>query len=336
MRKKIIILVGIAVFLSGGFFYFKNQIYYSHGSQKQIVIFEIKKGEGSRQIATNLVERNIVSNKLYLYYYIYFKNLADKIMPGTYMLSGNLSIPEIVHLITNAQAQALKVTFPEGLTARDMAEILKKNNFAGDEFLRLAQDIPESFRTRYAFLGDARVKSLEGYLFPDTYFLKKELSAENILKKMLDNFENRMDDALLGEIKKQKKELADVIILASIVEKEVPTATDMRIVAGIFENRLEIGMALQSDATLSYVLNDKTASHSYAQTKIVSPYNTYLNRGLTPGPISNPGMQSILAVVYPEQSDYTYFLTTIEGAEKKIYYAKTYAEHLVNKRKAGL
>ncbi len=335
-KKTIFSLVVILAILVGGFFYFRTQVYFSHGSEKAIIIFEVKKGEGNAVIAENLEGKKIIANKFYFYYYVRTNNLLNKIMPGTYMLSGNLSIPEIVHVITNPEAQALKITFPEGLTAKDMAEILQKNGFDSTAFLQLVENIPDSFRKRYAFLASPAVSSLEGYLFPDTYFFKKDLTTEAVAKKMLDNFENKIDETLLAELKKQNKKLSDIIILASIVEKEVPMATDMKIVAGIFENRLEAGMPLQSDATLSYILSDTIDSHTVEQTKIVSPYNTYTNKGLTPGPIANPGMQAISAVAYPQKTDYTFFLTAGTGAEKKTYYAKTYEEHLANKRKAGL
>ena len=326
----------LLILLLGGLFYFRNQVYYSHGAEKQVVIFEVKKGDGNGLIAANLENRKLISSKLYFYYYIYTNHFLNKIMPGSYMLSGNLTIPEIVHAITNPEAQAVKITFPEGLTAQNMATLLDKNGFDGDGFLQLANNVPESFRKQYAFLADTKATSLEGYLFPDTYFFKKELTAESIARKMLDNFENRMDDSILTEIKNQNKSLNDVMILASIVEKEVPTVADMKIVAGIFENRLSINMPLQSDATLSYILNDTVDSHTIDQTKMISPYNTYNNKGLPPGPIANPGMQAILAVVYPQKSDYSYFLTAGTGADKKTYYAKTYEEHLTNKHKAGL
>ena len=336
MNKKIFLGLCIVFIFVGGFFYFRHLVYFSRGSEKAITIFEVKKGEGNAVIAGNLENKKIIANKFYFYYYVRTNNLLNKIMPGTYMLSGNLSIPEIVHVITNPEAQAVKVTFPEGLTAKDMAEILQKNGFDGEAFLQLAENMPDSFRKRYAFLASPAVSSLEGYLFPDTYFFKKDLTVEQIAKKMLDNFENKIDEALMAELKRQNKSLADAIILASIVEKEVPMVTDMKIVAGIFENRLAIEMPLQSDATLSYILEDTVDSHTIEQTKIVSPYNTYSNKGLTPGPIANPGMQAIAAVIYPQKTAYNFFLTAKVGSENKTYYAKTFEEHVANKRKAGL
>ncbi len=336
MHKNIfLILFIIFLILLGGLFYFRNNVYYSRGAENRVIIFEIKKGEGTEKIASSLAEKNIISGKIYFYYYLYTSRLLNKIMPGSYMLNGNLNIPEIAHIITNSEAQAVKITFPEGLMGRDMAEILKKNNFDGEEFLRLANDIPENLRTRYGFLNNAEIASLEGYLFPDTYFFKKEITAEDILKKMLDNFENRIDAQILSDIEKQNKKLSDIIILASIVEKEVPTQADMKIVAGIFKNRLAIDMPLQSDATLSYILDDKIDSHTIEQTKIISPYNTYINKGLPPGPIANPGMNAILAAVYPQETDYLYFLTAKTGGENKTYYARTFEEHIANKGKAG-
>lgn len=336
MRKKIIFGLCLILLLLGGFFYFRYQVYHSHGEKNQVIIFEVKKGEGNEIIASNLENKKIISSKFYLYYYIYSNQLLSKIMPGAYMLSGNLTIPEVVHVITNPEAQAVKITFPEGLTVKDMAALLKKNGFDDAGFRDLSSSIPESLQKRYAFLSDQKITSLEGYLFPDTYFFKKDLTAENIAKKMLDNFENKLDEKILSEIKNQNKKLVDIINLASIVEKEVPTEADMKIVAGIFENRLSIDMALQSDATLSYLLDDTVDSHTIEETNIVSPYNTYKNKGLPPGPIANPGMQAILAVIYPQKTDYTFFLTAGKGAEKKVYYAKTYEEHLANKRKVGL
>lgn len=336
MNKKIFFILFFIFILLGGLFYFRHQIYYSRGAENRVIIFEIKKGEGTEKIASDLAKKNLISSKIYFYYYLYSGHLFNKIMPGSYMLSGNLSIPEITRVITNPEDQAVKITFPEGLTNRDMAEILKKNGFDGENFLRLADNIPESFRNSYAFLSDVKNKSLEGYLFPDTYFFKKEIIAESILKKMLDNFEEKMSGQILGEIKNKNKKLEDIIILASIVEKEVSISADMKIVAGIFENRLAIDMPLQSDASLSYILNDKIDSHTIEQTKIISPYNTYINKGLPPGSIVNPGMNAILAALYPQKTDYLYFLTAKIGSEQKIYYAKTFEEHIANKKKAGL
>lgn len=336
MYKKIVLISALIFILFGSFFYFYQKIYFSHGEEKAVILFEIKKGEGNSQIATDLVQKKIISGKLYFYYYLYASHLTNKIMPGIYMLSGNLTIGEIVQVITNPEAQTVKITFPEGLTSKEMADILKRNNFDGVGFLQIVNNIPDNFRTRYAFLANPEVKNLEGYLFPDTYFFKKEATAENIVKKMLDDFESRLNEQILIDVKKQNKTLRDIITMASIIEREVPDANDMKIVAGVFWNRIAGGMPLQSDATLSFILDDKTDSHSVEQTKINSPYNTYINKGLPPGPIDNPGMNAILATVYSQKTDYAYFLTSGTGANKKVYYAKTFQEHLDNKKKAGL
>ncbi len=338
MKKKIffgLVLVFLLTVL-GGFFYFYNQVYFGHGSEKAVVIFEIKKGEGNNEIISSLAQKKIISGKIEIYYYLYINHLSKQIMPGVYMLSGNLTIPEVAHIITNPEAQAVKITFPEGTTSRDMATILKKNNFDGDGFLEIVKNIPANYRTRYAFLADQKIDSLEGYLFPDTYFFKKDATAEAIIKKMLDNFEGRMTAQILSDIKDQNKSVKDIVIMSSIIEKEVQAASDMKIVASIFWNRILIGMPLQSDATLSFALNDKNDSHSIEQTKLDSPYNSYANKGLPPGPISNPGMNAILAAVYPQKTNYAYFLTAGTGVNKKVYYAKTYEEHLANKKMAGI
>ena len=210
LRKIMWSFFVLVLLLLGGFFYFHHQAYYSHGAEDQPVTFEIKKGDGNAVIAANLEDKKIISNKFYFYYYIRTSNLLNKIMPGTYVLSGNLSIPEIARIITNPEAQDVKITFPEGLTVKDMAELLKKNNFDGDGFLRLADNIPEDLRTQYTFLSDRNMASLEGYLFPDTYFFKKDLAAEDIARKMLDNFRKKLDAQLMAEIMNQNKKLNDV------------------------------------------------------------------------------------------------------------------------------
>ncbi|KKQ14969.1 MAG: hypothetical protein US25_C0015G0002 [Candidatus Moranbacteria bacterium GW2011_GWE1_36_7] len=143
-----------------------------------------------------------------------------------------------------------------------------------------------------------------------------------------------MTDALLDEISKQKKTLYDVITMASIIEGEVQTDEDRKIVSGLFWNRLKIGQAFGSDATLEYVLGGNKRQHSLAETKTDSPYNTYLYKGLPPGPVSNPGISAIRAAIYPIETEYNYFLS--DPKTGKTIFSKTFEEHVVNKGKYGL
>jgi UPF0755 protein len=212
---------------------------------------------------------------------------------------------------------------------------------AAGEFKALAEKSPESGVENSGSLAQSfdflRVlpdnATLEGYLFPDTYRIFKDAAAEDIVVKMLANFDKKLAPETRAEISRQGKTLPEIITMASLIEKEVRGADDMKIVSGIFWNRIKNGQALQSCATLAYVLGVNKAQYSEADTKVDSPYNTYQNRGLPPGPIANPGLNAIIAAVYPVQTDYNFFLTAEVNGASKVIYSRTYDEHLRNKGK---
>jgi UPF0755 protein len=331
-NKVIIIALSLTVILAG-LFYFRNKVYYSHGNYSGKKMFEIEKGEGNAQIASRLEEENLVSGNIYFYYYIRSHGVLNRIMPGEYELSGQMTIPEIVHIITNSEKKFIKITFPEGFTAEQMSERLNNNNLSGEKFLEIVKN-PGDFKKRYGYFQNAA--TLEGYLFPDTYFFKPDITAENIVGRMLDTFDEKLDSDLRQTISGQERSIKEIVTMASIIEKEVQTPEDMKIVSGIFWNRIKIGQRLQSDAPLSYILNDKEDSHNAKDLNFDSPYNTYRYAGLPPAPIGNPGLNAINASVYPTVSNYNYFLTaTVDGA-KKVIYSKTFEEHVANKNKYGL
>jgi UPF0755 protein len=333
--KKTVAVSLFFLLLLGGLFYFRYRVYYSHGNYSGKKMFEIKKGEGNREIASQLEEKGLIADEIYFYYYIYLHKLTSRIFPGEYQLSGSMSIGEIVNVITNPEEKFIKITFPEGFTVQQMTERLNASELPGDEFLKLANN-PEKFKKRYGYLGGAEIKTLEGYLFPDTYFFKKDVSAEDIIGRMLNTFDSKLNEPIRKGISDKNKTIGNIVIMASIVEKEVQTFEDMKIVAGIFWNRIKIGQRLQSDAPLSYILNDKEDSHNAKDLNFDSPYNTYRYAGFPPTPISNPGLNAINAAIYPVATDYNYFLTATADGVKKVFYSKTYAEHLMNKRKLGL
>lgn len=189
---------------------------------------------------------------------------------------------------------------------------------------------------RFTFLKDKPdCASLEGYLFPDTYRLFASSSAEEAVEKMLQNFDNKLTPELRAEIKAQGKTIFSVLTMASIIEKEAPINynekdnDEARIISGIFWHRLKIGQRLESDATLSYLLKDNQPQHSGQELEVDSPYNTYRYKNLPPGPICNPGLVAIKAAIYPISTNYNYFLTTLTTG--KVFYARTYEEHLNNK-----
>ncbi len=334
--KKSLIIFFLAILLAvSSVFYFRNQVYYSQGANQNQKMFEIKKGEGNAEIASRLQSEGFISGKYYFYYYVRTHKLINKIMPGEYQLSGHLTIPEIATTITNAQEQFVKVTFPEGFTAEQMSARLSSGGLPGEEFLKIVKN-PGDLKKRYSYLTPMGVKTLEGYLFPDTYFFKKDASAADIIGRLLDTFDQKFDATMRTNAANQKRSISDIVIMASILQKEVMTITDMKIAADVFWKRVDAGAKLQSDATLSYILNDKIDQHSANDLATDSLYNSYLYPGLPPGPINSPGLEALIAAISPTASDYNYFLTATVNGEKKVFFSATYEEHLAAKQKYGL
>lgn len=333
--KAIFLILIILASSAGYFFYFRYNVYYSLGTEKNEKIFKIEKGEGNGIVSDRLEKEGLISGNIYFYYYMRNKGLLNKILPGEYELSGRMTIPEIASMITKEKDESVKITFPEGWDSKKMAERLSANGFDGDKFLSLAEDPPAEITEKYSFFSLLpEGTSLEGYLFPDTYFFSRKLTPEEIVKKILANFDERLDSELRGSIREQGRSLEDIITMASIIEKEVRSDEDRKIVSGLFWDRVKIGQPLQSCATISYVLGVNKKQYTFEDTRIGSPYNTYMNKGLPPGPIANPGLSSIRASIYPKESDYNYFLSDPETG--KTVFSRTIEEHNANKDKFGL
>ena len=206
---------------------------------------------------------------------------------------------------------------------------LQEQIYQKEEFLKA---VNKDFSQEFNFLKDKpKDLGLEGYLFPDTYEIVKGENAEEFIKIMLQNFDKKLTDDLEQEIKNKNKSIFEIITMASLLEKEVKTHEDKRIVAGIFWKRIETRIPLQSCATIAYIKGENQWQYSYEDTRIKSPYNTYLNLGLPLGPISNPGIDSIEAAIYPKETEYNYFLTNPKTG--KTIFSKTYKEHNINKEK---
>lgn len=243
--------------------------------------------------------------------------------------------------LASLQREELSLRIIEGKTVDEIIDVLVAKHGLAKEDLQKSigasvDRLPmhPKWRERYPFLKSLPAKrSLEGYLFPDTYRVYRDQLPDALFAKQLDEFESFYKDIQPGPQSEPLKTLDDVIILASIVEAEVTANSDRAIVAGIFLNRLRIGMALQTDASLSYLHGSNRAQATAEDLASTSPYNTYKYRGLPPGPIGNPGKASIDAVLNPTKTPYFYFLTDKKG---KVYYAKTLEEHAANRAKAGI
>ena len=336
MKRLFLAAILLLFFLGMAFFYFDRQARFSHGTGDIAQNFEIKSGEGVQDIAQSLENSQLIKSKYYFYYYIWKTNSKGKIQAGKYELKGSMTIPEIVQILSIGEvvSNEVKTTFPEGLNVKDMGEILKNKGFDGDRFMDIAKS-GAGAKADYEFLkskpGEA---SLEGFLFPDTYIFWKDATAVSIINRMLLNFDEKLTPEIRNEIEKSGHSVYEIVTMASILEKEVKTPEDMKIASGIFWDRIQAGMPLQSCATIAYVLGKEKKQYSFDDTRTPSPYNTYLNKYLPPGPIDNPGMNALRAAIYPSKTDYIYFLTDPETG--KTIFSKTIEEHAANKTKYGL
>lgn len=319
-----------------GFRHIRSAAEEAGGKERGVVTFVFSPGTGAFALAAALQDAGIVRSEYAFLYRLFEDRSWKKLQAGEYRLSGTMTIPEIVGKLASGETvqKGIKVTFPEGFTALDMAGRLSLNGLPGGEFLKLVEAPPAALRTQFSFLSKLPEKAtLEGVLFPDTYFFSEDLGAGAILSKMLENFgeQEKKIEPLVGA---PDSEWYRTIILASMLEAEVKSEEDRRMVADLFLRRLDIGMPLQSDATVKYVLAEKKIQHSLDDIAIDSPYNTYKHTGLPPGPIGNPGLSSLRAAVSPQPNSYVYFLNNPETG--KTVFSVTFEEHVARKLENGL
>lgn len=297
------------------------------------ITFEIKKGQGVEEIGKGLEENNLINGNIYFKAYLWQNDAGSKLKAGTYKLSPSMTMAEMVELFTGGEvgmkSNETKVTLIEGSSNAEIFEQLKESGaVTGEEDFSSLQPTDLS---QFAFLDSKPINAdLQGYLFPDTYNFFKNSSIKEVTTKILDNFDKKFTQEMRDEIAEQNKTVYDVLILASIVEKEAANKTEMPIISSVFYNRLKIGQPLQSDATVNYITKAGRAMPTNEDLEVDSPYNTYKYAGLPPTPICNPSIEAISAAIYPSDTDYFYFLTT-QDEQRKTYFSKTYEEHLQNK-----
>jgi len=298
--------------------------------------FTVNKGETINQVAADLKKQALIKSAWLFRYFIYLKQA--NIIAGQYLLNPAMTTARITEILTSGQALSdeKSITIIEGWRLDDINSYLKNNDIlTDDKFKELTEAKLGYWRFSFAkpgFLSDAPDSAdLEGYLFPDTYRIFAGATGDEIIARLLDNFNKKLSAVMRQEIEKNNRSIFETVVMASIIEKEARTPTDMKIVAGIFWDRIKNKIPLQSDATLSYILDDNQPSHSLVETKIDSPYNTYKYLGLPPGPICNPGLNAIMATIYPQYTDYNYFLTRSDNGQT--VFSKTLEEHNLNKVK---
>lgn len=277
-------------------------------------IVRIVPGASVPEIAKELEDAHIIKHPTLLRAVLRIAGASNSVQTGVYKFDTPQNLYVVAHRLVTGDygLPPVRITFVEGVTVREMAQ-------------QAAHAFPDI--SAEDFLSAA--KSQEGYLFPDTYFFQSGADAASILAALRANFDTKI--ALLSsEIKASGRSLSDTIILASLVEKEARTSVNRHIVAGILLNRLERKMPLQVDAVFGYIFGRDTYSPSFSDLKVDSPYNLYTHTGLPPGPIDNPGLDAIEAVIHPTKTNYLYYLT---GRDDQMHYATTYAAHQANQKK---
>ncbi len=338
MLKKhlyIFLLLVVSVLLAVVIWYLVALRYHSRNVAAEA--FSIKAGDSTISILERLEKKNLILSDVALKVYLY-RHPELKLQAGEYSIEPHQTARQLLAQLAKGQtvSREISILFREGLTLKEIQAQLTAAGYLTDgSFEKLGQikitDLPARLTIPSFIKLLPAEATLEGYLFPDTYRVFKDFTAEDLMAKMLDNFDKKVSADMRTAISQSGRSFHDTVILASILQKEVRTEQEMRLASGVFQNRLKAGQALQSCATLAYILGVNKPQYSYEDTQIDSPYNTYQHIGLTPGPVSNPGLTAIDAAIRPTNSDYNYFLARPDTGET--VFSKTLEEHNTAKAK---
>ena len=289
------------------------------------IVFRVENGASAGEIASMLFEKGLIRNPSLFRVLLRLSGADRKLKAGTYSIEAGSSMLDIIILLSEGKVLQIQVTIPEGFTARAIGLILEKAGICSQSsFLAAATD--PALAERAGLPG----YDFEGFLFPDTYMFPAAASAETIVIAMAANFFEKLENIAPGSAQ-DKMRLRNDVILASIVEREYGVPQEAGLMASVFQNRIAIGMALQSCATVVYIITEKQGKPHprvvyYSDLAIKDPYNTYIHRGLPPGPISNPGETALRAVFNSPKSDYLYF-RLIDSSSRQHRFSRTFEEH---------
>lgn len=328
-----IIIIGfVIVFL--GKDYYKKSLKAINSSSPIDVEISIPASSSSMEIGEILHENGLIKQPWIFIYEIKTKGVSSKLKAGDYNLSTGMDLETIIDSLTKGgkNHNTIRFTIPEGYEIRQMAGKLSEESIVNkDRFLELVND-KSHFEDNYPFLKELnKGQNLEGFLFPSTYEIFTGSSEEEIISKMLTEFEKVYEKEIKPNMKEKGLTLNEVITLASIVEREGKVDKERPIMSAVFYNRIEQGMRLQSCATVQYILGERKEKLSNEDTSTPSLYNTYIHEGLPPAPIASPGKVSLIAAVNPADVDYLFFVLT--GSDGTHTFTKTYKEHLNAKPK---
>ncbi len=320
-----LLLLGVMVTVIGSFAWGGSTI----RKTGELVVAE---GDGAITVWRKAVAAEFTARTLPWRYYAWRRSAAAAIKAGVYHLEAGEPVDTVIARLVAGDVipDELSLTFPEGFTLKQMAARTAAKGIGSEkDFISAA--VTDQFIKRHTFLGALPIaRNLEGYLFPDTYRVFDDDSPRDVIARMLANFDRKFTDDLRQEAHAAGRSLDDIVIMASIIEREVLTDEDMATVSGILWKRFDEGAGLDADATIRYALEKWDGALTVQDLAVDSPYNTRRYRGLPPAPISNPGLRALVAAVRPQESEYYYYLS---GTDGKTYFARTHEEHNVNKAK---
>lgn len=288
----------------------------------------VNNGDTLYGVFEKLKEEDVMPNVFFAKIYLKLNNVSSKIMVGDYSINTNVTLKELINILQSGIGTTQKVTFPEGYTIEEIAQTLQEEGIVS------AEDFLEAVRNyklpSYVTANSERKYDLEGFLFPDTYNFRNGMTGDEIIETMLEKFNQVMDNVQKETgVTIPKDEYEKYVTIASIIEKEAKTDEDRKLVSSVIYNRLKDDMPLQIDATVVYALgNPKIEIVTYKDLTVDSMYNTYLNKGLTIGAISNPGKESLIAAMKPDETDYLYYILTENGSH---YFTNNYNDFLKKK-----
>ncbi len=316
MRKLTLFTAFLLGLLYLGAWFYELNLPVGPGPSQEVFI---PPGAGVKEIAHLLGEKGLIRSPRFFSLLACIRGYSTRLKAGEYRLSPRWSTLEILHYLASGEVVLHRVTIPEGLTRDQIATLLAQKGLTEKRaFLKATED--EKLLQKLKVPG----KTAEGYLFPETYTLARGLCASAIVTRMVKQFWRVWAD-LAPRAQQLGVSVRQVVILASIVEKEAKVPEERPLIAGVFWNRLKRGMPLQADPTVRYALHKFKGPLTREDLQVESPYNTYLHPGLPPGPICNPGRASLKAVLYPAQTDFLYFVAKGDGTH---YFSRTLKEHL--------
>ncbi len=288
-------------------------------SSKERVNFEVPVGSSSQTIAKRLVEQNLIRSEYAFRLIVKHRGTGKRLHAGTYTLQRNMKLWHIVDEFENGQVNLVSWTVPEGLTVSSIADLWETTGYGTAAAFREATE-SERLLTQFGLQNT----SVEGYLFPNTYKFAKGTTADQAVEMMLKAFKQRWTETFDEAARNLGLTQHEVVTLASVIEKEAQVKSERPRIASVFHNRLKEKWRLQADPTVLYALGNPKRLLTKTDLRVDSPYNTYRHRGLPPGPIASPGIDSIKAALRPEKTDYFYFVAIGEG---KHHFSKTLSEH---------